>query len=346
MLNPWHIFDGISGSKPRKKSPARLLLRIAISLGLLYVAYRAVNISELLSALKAFPLSTFLLIVSLYGVGQIISSLKWTVFIKNVGIERSFSQVLYAYCSAMFFNTFGLGTVGGDVARALLIKPGAGQRAGALATVVADRIHGLAVLLTIGAIAVIVVKPAILQPYGVPVALLLVLAIACGWFLGPKILVRIFPATHRFGHAARMTANAFPNKLGPFLSVTCISAIFHIFQIWMHWLIAKALGTAGALSFAYLLATVPFVNAASSLPISVQGLGVREAMYVMLFAPVGVSKELAVAIGAIWLLAVTVVSAFGGLLLAVKLPTNEEAPSESLQEQELKAPAHSQAVGE
>ena len=61
------------------------------------------------------------------------------------------------------------------------------------------------------------------------------------------------------------------------------------------------------------------MNIASSLPISWQGLGIRENSYIFFLtaAPAIVSKEQAVAFGALWLLAVTVSSAIGGIVALV-----------------------------
>jgi hypothetical protein len=67
---------------------------------------------------------------------------------------------------------------------------------------------------------------------------------------------------------------------------------------------------------ATLFVVIPLVNIASSLPISWNGLGVRENsyMYFLTAAPALVSPEQAAAFGALWLLAVTVSSAVGGIV--------------------------------
>ena len=63
-----------------------------------------------------------------------------------------------------------------------------------------------------------------------------------------------------------------------------------------------------------LLVTIPVVNILSTLPISWNGLGMRENGYVFFLAPLILSREEAVAFGAMWLFAMTVSSAIGGLV--------------------------------
>jgi hypothetical protein len=80
---------------------------------------------------------------------------------------------------------------------------------------------------------------------------------------------------------------------------------------------ANAVGS--QIPLATLFVVIPLVNIASSLPISWNGLGVRENsyMYFLTAAPALVSNEQAAALGALWLLAVTVTSAIGGVVALV-----------------------------
>lgn len=287
-------------------------LRLLISAVLVYLIYHLVDSRELLRTLGIVSLPNAVLIALIYACGQILSVLKWRVFIRSSKIDRSFLETTRAYFFGMFVNTFGLGTVGGDVTRGLALKPKRGERASALATVVADRIHGLLVLALIGSLSIIIVRPEALGNYAAELSALFVIALVSGWVIGPTVLVKIFPESHRFGPAAAQVANAFPRNLKTLLLASAISFVFHSTQICLHFFIAKILGA--PLSLAYLFATVPVTNIICSLPISVNGLGVREALYLLLFVPMGLSQETAVAFGAIWILAITAVSAIGGLI--------------------------------
>lgn len=321
----------MNGTSPNTKSAdvgkhrkLKALLRLAVSAALVLIIYSAVDFSVLLATLSSISLWSALGFIALYTLGQVLSAVKWRVLIREIGLVRSYPDVLRAYFLGMFVNAFGLGTVGGDVARSLALKPPGGLRAASLATVVADRLHGLAVLAAIGALAILYETPEVLGSLGAIAAAGVALLIACAWLIGPRLLTRIFPESHRFGAAARRVALAFPRRKAPVLAVTGLSLVVHCIQITMHILLAAELGA--PLSVAYLFATVPLVNIASSLPLSINGLGIREAMYIFLFVPAGATDETAVAFGAVWILSVTAVSALGGLIAAT-VATDDALPA-------------------
>jgi uncharacterized membrane protein YbhN (UPF0104 family) len=305
--------------EPQKKRKSSLgaFVRIAVSLLLVGLVYYTVDRKGVLRAVGSVSLRGGLVLVFLYILGQLLSAMKWRIFVEQVGIKRSPIQILRAYFLGMFVNVFGFGTVGGDVARGLAIMPAKGERAAALATVVADRVHGLTVLLGVGTIAMFLVYPpqlgtltAILA-YGGAAGLV---CLGIAWWFGPTIFAKFFGNHPKWGTLAVRLSRAFPREPKPIVTATFISVIFHSVQLLMHLVIARELGA--NLSTAYILATVPFVNIVSSLPMSIMnGLGVREAMYCALFIPAGLPQTTAVAFGAMWLCTVTLVSSLGVLLL-------------------------------
>lgn len=296
------------------KRRIKTLVKLLVSAACLAMVYRSVDFSKLGSTLRALSPISAVLIISFYALGQLLSSIKWNIFMREVGIERTRLQVIAAYCAGMFVNSFGFGTVGGDVTRAVAVRPERGKRAATVATVVADRIHGLGVLLSIAAIAILIVRPAVLEPFYSPtLAILWLVAFPIGWVVVPKVLASIVPESHPWASAAVMAARAFPKSPKTFAKATFISALAHTLQISMMLLVAS--NFAIPVSIGYLIAVVPLVNFASALPISINGIGVREAMYVALLTPEGVSREAAVSFGAIWIVAVTIVGALGGLMV-------------------------------
>jgi uncharacterized membrane protein YbhN (UPF0104 family) len=63
---------------------------------------------------------------------------------------------------------------------------------------------------------------------------------------------------------------------------------------------------------------VPLISLGGMLPVSVNGLGVREALYILLFGRVGATSELAVALAFLYLAVTFVASLPGGLLYAMQ----------------------------
>jgi hypothetical protein len=215
----------------------------------------------------------------------------------------------------MFVNCFGsgLGTVGGDVARGILISNGLPKKTEGIAAVVADRIHGLTVLGIIALITSQIFKSDRV-PYWLIIGLFgLILAFVGGWILAPAVL-KALPPSNRFTSKMHQVAKIFPREPKVLTLISAISVVFHCNQILLHSLMANALGV--SIPLATLFVVIPLVNIASSLPISWNGLGVRENSYIFFLTapPALVSIEQATAFGAIWLLAVTATSALGGIV--------------------------------
>jgi uncharacterized membrane protein YbhN (UPF0104 family) len=77
-------------------------------------------------------------------------------------------------------------------------------------------------------------------------------------------------------------------------------------------LIARALGV--TLPLAVWFAVVPLVALAMVVPLSINGVGVREGGLALLLKPAGVSTDAAVAIGLLWFLATIITGLIGGVL--------------------------------
>jgi hypothetical protein len=185
-----------------------------------------------------------------------------------------------------------------------------------VAAVIADRIHGLTVLCVIA-----LVTSQLFQSDRVPGWLLLSLLVLiagfiAGWIIGPWLLT-LLPNETKFSTKMRQVAAIFPRDFKTLGLITCISIVFHCTQILLHGVMASAVHA--DIPLATLFVVIPLVNIASSLPIAWNGVGVRENsyMYFLTAAPALVSPEQAAAFGALWLLAVTVTSAIGGIFALV-----------------------------
>lgn len=304
------------------------LLKLLVSIGLLILVYSAVNFETLILDLSEVSVIALLQLCLLYMLGQIISIFKWRIFLNAAGINRDIISCLRAYFFGMFINAFGgLGTLGGDLARSIALKPGKGYRAASLASVAADRIHGLATLLLLGSVSIAIFQPENLGRNFIMLCSLGSVGLLILWLLGPKVLLSIIPEKSKFFLAAESAAQAFPRSWKKLLAAGIISLCLHTIQIFMVFLIAKELKAEIPLS--YLFSTVPIVNAASSLPISTNGLGIRETMFNTFFSPLGIGVEKSVAIGALWFIVVSIVSGLGGVILAPGLVFKKIKDSES-----------------
>ena len=290
------------------------IIRTIISLLLITLILSFVDVRELANEIKDATWWMVALVVLGYFLGQSLNCFKWYLIATHGGIKTTFPQAFKAYFTGMFANSFGLGVVGGDLTRALLLSKEKNSKSVCLASVVADRAHGLSILAAIGFAAAMIFGTVTVKPEVMKLVVAVELLVVVGWFFGPWLLKRL-PVKGKWKDLALQTAAVFPHAPLALLKISAVSFIFHLLQIGLHALIALALKA--SVPFSVLLVVIPFVNMLATLPISWNGLGVRESGYLFFLTPLFLNHHEAVAFGAIWLLAVTINSALGGVIASI-----------------------------
>ena len=305
------------------------MIKLVISVAMLTLILSVVDLNLLIGTFREIPLFNIAVVVVGYALGQMISAYKWLYIARQGGIESDYPKALKAYFIGMFVNSFGFGIVGGDLTRSLLLVGKQPKKTEAFTSVAADRFHGLATLALLGVISTTIWGTvASYDPIFVYLLWFISASIVLGWFLGPPIVMKLTPKTFRFREKIETLVKVFPSKPLAVLWITVVSASFHLLQIGMHWAMADGVGA--NIPFALFLVVIPFVNILSSLPISWNGLGVRENAYAFFLVPAFLTAEQAIAFGAIWLIGVFCSSGIGGLVAflsgdLVKLEQREQA---------------------
>lgn len=312
----------------------KAVIKVLISVVMLTLVLRFVNLRNLGSILLNIPTTSALLFLLIFTAGQLLSSFKWWIIARSGGIDVPWSTAVKAYFIGMFVNCFGFGTVGGDFARGILLTDGKKLKTVALASVVADRAQGLAVLSLIALISVAIFGQPLLDVRLVDILLATLFGVLAVWFIAPSILFRLLPSDSKIGHLLRQIFQVFPRSPRIVASITALSAIFHFSQIALHGMMLSALGV--SVSWPVLLTTIPFVNILATLPISWNGLGVRENSYIFFLFPVFITRDQAVALGAMWLISLAIASSIGGILSVLTKDFDIEAAEKELET----APTH------
>jgi uncharacterized protein (TIRG00374 family) len=312
-----------------------LIFRLIISALMIGLVLNFTDFDKLIQVFRSIPLPVVLAVIAGYLICPFLNCYRWMLFARSAGVEATYPQALRAYFVGAFVNAFGLGTVGGDLTRALMLAGDKPVKAASLASVAADRLHGLAMLALIGSLSALFADVQHLHPDFLALLSLIAPAIIIGWFFGPWIIERalIIDLCLRFNLEKirlkiKQAFGAFPRDRSIMIFVSFLSLCFHLAQISLHLLMASALNV--EIPLLVLLVVVPFVNIVSSLPISWMGLGVRENAYIFFLVPLFLSREQAVAFGAIWLLAVTVTSAMGGLVSVFGIKSSDSSESQKI----------------
>jgi uncharacterized membrane protein YbhN (UPF0104 family) len=303
----------VEPDEPRSSASSwKLALKLIVSAGLLLYLSRRVHFREIGGLLARADAVLLVFALALYLAGQALSAIKWRRLALAVGFQGSSSRFVAYYFIGMFFNAFGFGTVGGDVVRALYLAGSGGRRALALNTVVADRVSGLLTLLAIALGALL-----LFHHYELPAAIYwgvvgLSSALLAGWRLLPRLLPMVLRPEARLRRLVERDLAPYWNDARLLASIGALSLAFHFSQIGVLLLLTHALDI--GVPWSYCLVFGPLVNIMAAVPVSLNGLGVREGGYVYFLAHVGVSRNSAIAFALAWFGVVMLAGAVGGLV--------------------------------
>jgi hypothetical protein len=280
-----------------------LILKICISLGLLYIVLSRTGFDQVFSVLRNISLIAFLSAIALFLFAQFISALRWKLLLPG---EMSTWNLFSLYMIGSFFNTFLPGLVGGDAVKGYYLYKVTGKGTLAFASVFMDRYLGLLIMIVICALAF---------PFGYPYfqgsrIAWLVPAAVLSFFISSLLIfglrlgkrIPLLSDFYSYFHAYRNQKDTMGKAL--LLSVVVqFSGFLAVYVL--------ALGLGEHTPFLSLLVFLPLVILFTMLPISISGLGVREGAFILFFGLIGVRPEAATAISFSWFITISAGNLFG-----------------------------------
>jgi uncharacterized protein (TIRG00374 family) len=313
---PWAVTTA-----PRKRN--LIALKVGVTIVLYLIVFYRIQFDGLIERLSSARLRFFVVAVAAYAAGQALSAYKWQILTRPVGLALAYPRAIAMYFIGMFFNIFLPTIVGGDAVKAVLLARHTGAPARSTMTVFMERNTGLLALLTIATAAAWFAPP--VQLAGLPLfavtALLFAAFIAANAALLSERLYRAVDFAIVRTPLARFRARAmslydalipYTRALGTVTAAVLISFVFQAVVILVVFLNTRALDHPFPLSA--IAVFVPLISLAGMLPISVNGLGVREALYLLLFGQLGAPPEVAVLLALLYFAVTLTASLPGGLL--------------------------------
>jgi uncharacterized membrane protein YbhN (UPF0104 family) len=305
----------VSAASSTTRGSWTLVFKVAVSLGLLVYLASRVDFSGLARFLEGVDPTWLAAAVALYLAGQVLSAVKWRVLAVAVGFGGTPARFVAYYFIGVFFNAFGFGTVGGDVVRTLYLAGGSGRRALAANTVLADRVSGLLVLLAIALVAL-----GVFHHYELPASIYWTVVVIAsgllgGWRLLPWLLPLALPADNRLRRLLDRDLAPYWNDGRLLARVALLSLAFHVSQIAVLMLLTVALRLDVPWSYCFIFG--PLVNILAAIPVSLNGLGVREGGYVFFLSHIGIAREAAVGFALTWFAVVMLAGLVGGVVYLV-----------------------------
>ncbi len=281
----------------RRRAYAGFALRAGLGLavvGLLLWRYNPRAIANLFA--RERPVY-FCAAFAIYMSGLLIASFRWQLLARLVGIEDRYLRFLRYFLIGAFTNLFVPGLIGGDAARAIYVGRRHHQMAAAVASVAADRGTGIIALFWLAGIAAIPMAPVL--PRSLLLTIVAVSAVTIAGFVSAPLANRFLTVSaHGRLKAIGETVAPYLGRPVSLLPAIGLSLILQTDLAIAQWMLALGLGL--SIPIRVFLLCMPIANAFASIPVTLNGLGLREATYLVMLGMAGVSHSDAVALGLLW----------------------------------------------
>lgn len=303
-------------------------LRLIASTILIVIVLYFADISEVFATLSDVRLDWLAVAVLCQLIGPIVISLRWQRLLAAQGVTPPWRYLFASSLMSTFFRQFLPSIVGGDVIRAHHAMKAGASTSVALMSLIVDRLSGLIALLILAIIGAIM-APTVSE--NLPD--LWIWIAAAGMALCLALSVVVFGMPTRWRLQERLSKFPFLSKVGALLAkfsnalslyrgkpmvllyALFMSLILQFNIVVFLWTISMALNL--NLSLAVFFVVVPIALMVMMLPISINGIGLREGVFIFLLGSWGVSPVSAVSLAWIEYGLVLAFGLIGGIIYGV-----------------------------
>lgn len=303
---------------------AKLLLKIVVSSALLIFLFRKISFEGFLDLAKGLDPILIAVAMLVFFVSNVLGSLQWHLLLSTSGVPLTYPQSFRFYFVGLFFNNFLPANVGGDAVKIYDVTRSGSNVYRVTALTLLDRLLGIFGLCLLALIALVVVG----SPRGEGSTLVYSLV-----FLGCMAPLLAFYFVRPLGRAARWLLShvralsmdkrmtwildnmgEFRSRRGFVAKLVVASLVIQFLRVLTHVLAAMALGIhIDASTFGLFFVYVPILSLAMIPPITVNGLGIREGLGILLFAGAGIGRTDAFAIEFLTYLVSVMISLLGAV---------------------------------
>jgi hypothetical protein len=318
MLN--HFVPARAKDNVSMRRPLLLLLKAAVSILLLYLSLRSVNLTVLGERLSRIEAEWVAAALALMAAQVVFMAVRWRTIVAQCGAHLPLTAALRISFIASFFNQVLPSTVGGDAARVWMLARRGGGWAKATYSVLIDRIAGVFVL----ALLVIGSLPWTLTLVRDPIARTVLLLIGGCAIAGAIVFMAIGVLRSRrldrwmlTRHLVEISRAAWRVcRSGQALaSVAAASFAIHVMTISAAWCLVQSIDATA--SFAYLLFLIPPVLLITTIPVSIAGWGLREGSMIVAFGYAGLAASDGLIVSVLIGLAMFAIGGLGGIIWIV-----------------------------
>jgi len=301
----------------------KVFARLGISAALLYFVLRSIDLSAFLERVKSMNPAWMALALAAYAATQSVSVWRWRRLLSAQHVDVDKRRLTESIWVSLFFNNFLPSNIGGDVVRIADTAPAAGSKTLATTVVLVDRVIGLAALVVVAATGAFTA-----QLFGVHIPGARWLWLASG--LGAVAAISVITIPTIVGHALSpvralnkpwLTERAqrledavirFRNAPGAVLGAFGGALVVQLTIVAFYLLTAEGLSVPLPVFLGAVLIPVSLV--VQMAPVSINGFGVREAVFAFFFRRFGLPVDAAVALSLVSTGMVMGLSLVGGVM--------------------------------
>ena len=260
----------------------------------------------------------------------VVNSFRWYLLVKERKLESSFSTILSFNFTGLFFSIFLPGRTGGDIARAYYIAKSSDNRAEAISTIIIWRMIGIIALTFIALIASFTSFFLLDDKSIIFVILAIILLIYSMLFLlSNRKLMNSFSnklsllvkrvLKLNLESKIKTLYNAlhdYTNKKKLLIINIILGIVVHSLIITSWYVISQSLDI--DISYIYFFLLIPIISLLNTIPISLNGVGVREGAAVLLFGNFGLELTQSLSMGLLFSVISLALGLIGGIFYIFK----------------------------
>ena len=296
-------------------------VKILVAIGLLTILFIKIDVVESLSYFyHIHPLAISAIFIVIFFL-IFVSVLKWQIFLKSLHLVNSFWSLYRYYIIGYFFSNFLPSNIGGDIVRLSLAAKGKDTYMASFVAVFMERFTGIIATLIFVSISI----PLAFWYFDYFDRLYLIVFSSFAMFIFITGIFFIkFDYFDRYmpeeGFIKKIIAkikeissliHSFKNKKRVLFTAMILSLIFNFLTIVNVYVVGFALDI--QLSFIELFILVPIIILISTIPLSINAIGIAEGAYVLCLGAIGVSSPEALSIALLIRASTLIVSLLGGL---------------------------------
>lgn len=307
----------------KKKDYLTRFFKLLITIILFIYVFNKINLNNFLETVEQINFLSLVFILLLSIILAILPALRSFISINTICAKKVTWLNAYQYfLIGMFYNNILPSSIGGDVARVYLFYKETDELYKVSSAIILERLIGLITTIIIFLVAFLfwghLLKGYMFLYYALAVGIVVgftifiifnplffkVLARKNNNFLNP-----IFKTIEKF----LLAMQAFKGEKKVILKLFLLSFLYQVADIFIAFLLAKLLHI--NISFSYFLLFIPIVYIITLLPITINGLGLRENIIVYLFSLVGVLTSSALLLSLLIYLDRVIKGLVGGIVL-------------------------------